>query len=72
MNKQKIETALRGTKTAIIAYRERQMIDRFTCIDSERKTRLFRPWIASGLLYGYLDRFNVKAIPIDDILQVEV
>lgn len=72
MNRSQLETALNNTKTAVITYRERRMIDRFTCIDTPRKTCLLRPWIVSGLLYGYLDRFNVKAISIDDILQVEV
>lgn len=72
MDRSQLVTALNGVKTANITYRERRMIDRFTCIDTPRKTRLIRPWIVSGLLYGYLDRFNVKAVSIDDILQVEV
>lgn len=72
MNKQQLETALEGAGTVIITYRERRMIDRSTCIDTPRKVRLLRPWIISGLLYGYLNRFCIRTISIDDILQVEV
>ena len=72
MNRSQLEAALNGTKTAVITYRERRMITRFTCTDAQQKARLHRPWTVSGLLYGYIDSFNVKAISIDDILQVEV
>lgn len=72
MNRSQLETIISGTKNAVITYRDRRMITRFTCTDTQQKARLHRPWIVSGLLYGYLDRFNVKAISIDDILQVEV
>lgn len=72
MNKQQLETIISGAKTAKITYRERHMIDRFICIDIPRKISIIRPLVVSGLLYGYLDRFNVKTISIDDILQVEV
>lgn len=72
MSRSQLEIIIDGTKTAVITYRERQMITRFTCIDREQKARLCRPWIVSGLLYGYLDRFNIVTISIDDILHVEV
>ena len=72
MNKCQLKSIISGAKTAVITYRERHMIDRFTCIDNERTVRIYRPWIVSGLLYGYLDRFNIRSIPLEDILQAEV
>lgn len=72
MTKQQLEAVLTGARSATVSYRERHMITRFSCIDIPRNITLYRPWIISGLLYGYLDRFNTRVIAIEDILQVEV
>lgn len=30
---------------------------------------LYDPWREGGLIYGYTDRYNIKSIDIDDILE---
>ena len=46
------------------------MIDRFTCVDTQRTIKLRSVWSVGGLLYGYVDRFNVKAIDKDSIIEM--
>ena len=53
-----------------ITYNERRMIDRFTCVDTQRTIKLRSIWSVGGLLYGYVDRFNVKAIDKDSIIEM--
>ena len=38
--------------------------------DCVRRVFLLRWWRSGGLLYGYVDRFNVVSIAIDDIISV--
>ena len=54
-----------------ITYRIRTYLDKYRCIDTQAKIVLSRPWIVGGLLYGYIDRFNVKCISLDDIISRE-
>lgn len=51
----------------VITYREREFIDKYRCIDTPRKIRLFNTWIVGGLLYGYKNQFEVVTIPLDMI-----
>lgn len=40
-------------------------------IDHERSVYLKKIWRSGGLLYGYIDSFNVITIEIDSILSIE-
>lgn len=57
---------------ATITYRDRHFLDRFRCIDTERKTYLQKIWYVGDLLYGYIDRFNIKCIATEDIIAIEL
>ena len=43
----------------------------FKRVDRERSVFLHRSWRSGGLLYGYVDRFNVVAIAVEDIISIE-
>ena len=70
--KHKFQQEVLNVKTTIytITYNERRMIDRFTCVDTQRTIKLRSIWSVGGLLYGYVDRFNVKAIDKDSIIEM--
>ena len=72
--KHKFQQEVLNVKTTIytITYNERRMIDRFTCVDTQRTIKLRSIWSVGGLLYGYVDRFNVKAIDKDSIVEMTV
>ena len=72
MNIAKIKNIIVNANSITTVYRERLMLTRYSCIDKERRIKLYNPWIISGLLYGYTDRFNIKSISIEDILHMEV
>jgi len=55
----------------LITYRERVYLDNYRCIDYERKCIMRRSWIVGGLLYGYINQFNVKSIALEDIISRE-
>lgn len=40
-------------------------------IDRERSVYLYKSWRSGGLLYGYVDRFNIVTIEIDSIISIE-
>lgn len=40
-------------------------------IDRERSVYLYKSWRSGGLLYGYVDRFNIITIEIDSIISIE-
>ena len=42
----------------------------FRRVDSIRTVTVYKTWKSGGLLYGYLDRFNVISISIEDILDI--
>lgn len=54
-----------------IVYRERVFIDNYKCIDHTRTIIFLKARKANNLIYGYIDRFNIKAISIEDIISVE-
>ena len=54
----------------LIIYKERQFIDKYRCIDRIKKlvsVRSFQP-AGVGLLYCYIDRYNLKTLDIDFIV----
>lgn len=55
-----------------VVYRQRVFLDRFRCIDRERKAFLVRHWWSENgnLLYGYVDRFNTICIAKEDIISI--
>ena len=57
--------------TVKIKYRERNMIDCFRCIDTEKTITLSRCFWSGNLLYGYVDRYNTRCISKDDIIAME-
>lgn len=54
-----------------VTIRERVFIDAYRCIDHTRQIVLSRCWWSGNILYGYVDRYNVKAISKDDIINIE-
>ena len=54
----------------LVIYRERQYIDKYRCIDRERRLQSIRSFIPEGtsLLYCYMDRYNIKTIDTDFII----
>lgn len=55
----------------IVKYREHVFIDNYKCIDNTCTIRFIKCWKANNLLYGYIDRFNIKSIAIKDIISTE-
>ena len=37
--------------------------------DTEKTVTLLKAWRSGGLLYGYVDRFNVVSITLEDIIK---
>lgn len=55
-----------------ITYLERGRVVDYKRIGDHAKTvYLYRTFKSGGLLYGYVDRFNVVAIAMEDIISVE-
>lgn len=54
----------------LVIYLERQYIDKYRCIDRERRLLAVRSFVPAGtsLLYCYMDRYNIKTIDIDFII----
>lgn len=55
----------------IVKYRERIFLDKYRCMDKVTTVELYKPWRAGSLLYGYIDRFNIVSIAVEDILEVK-
>lgn len=59
----------------LVKYREREFLGHYIkpykCIDHITTVELYKPWRSGSLLYGYVDRFNVKVIAFEDILEME-
>ena len=51
-----------------VTYIEKGEVFDFKRVDRVVTVNVFRCWRVGGLLYGYLDRFNITSIPIEDIL----
>lgn len=54
-----------------VTYLEKGVPFDYKRIDHERTVYLYRSWRSGGLLYGYVDQFNVVAIAIEDIISIE-
>ena len=54
-----------------VTYRNRSFIGDYRCIDHEETIEAVKTFRSSGVLYCYLDRFNVKAISLEDVISVE-
>lgn len=54
-----------------IVYVQRRQVDSYKCIDRVKTVNLKRTFESGGLLYGYVDRFNVVAIDKDMIISVD-
>lgn len=54
-----------------VVYMERVFIDNYKCIDHTRTIKFLKAWKNNNILYGYIDRFNIKAISIENIISIE-
>lgn len=54
-----------------VTYLEKGVPFDYKRIDHERTAYLYRSWRSGGLLYGYVNQFNVVAISIEDIISIE-
>jgi hypothetical protein len=61
----------RGIETMKVTYLEKGVPFDYKRIDHERTVYLYRSWRSGGLLYGYVDRFNIVTIELDSIINVE-
>ena len=43
----------------------------FKRIDHERTVTIYKSYKSGNILYGYIDRFNIISISIEDILKIE-
>lgn len=55
----------------IVTYTEKGKEFDFRRVDRVRVVRLLRWWRSGGLLYGYIDRFNVVSIAVEDIIKCD-
>lgn len=54
-----------------VTYLEKGIPFGYKRIDNERTVYLYRSWRSGGLLYGYVNQFNVVAIAVEDIIGIE-
>jgi hypothetical protein len=54
-----------------VTYLEKGVPFDYKRIDHERTVYLYRSWRSGGLLYGYVDRFNIVTIELDSIINIE-
>lgn len=54
-----------------VVYMQRQMIDHYKCIDKVKTVNVERTFESGGLLYGYIDRFNIISIDKDMIISID-
>ena len=54
-----------------IVYRDRNFVDTYKCIDTERTIYAYRHFWNGNILYAYTDRYNVKAIAKEDIISMK-
>lgn len=54
-----------------ITYRNRVFIDAYRCIDHESTLTPVKSFWNGNLLYCYVDRYNIKVISKDDIINIE-
>lgn len=54
-----------------VTYLEKGVPFDYKRVDHERKVTLLKSWRSGGLLYGYVDRFNIVTIELDSIINIE-
>ena len=54
-----------------VTFRDRVFIDQYRCIDHERTIKPIKSFRNGNILYCYIDRYNIKAISIEDIISIE-
>ena len=54
-----------------VTFSERGKPFDFKRIDNERTVVLLKHWKSGGILYGYVDQFNIVCIEIDSIIKIE-
>ena len=54
-----------------VTYLEKGKPFDFKRVDRVCSVVLSRTWRYGGLLYGYVDRYNVRAISVEDIISIE-
>ena len=54
-----------------VTYLEKGKPFDFKRVDRVCSVVLSRTWRSGGLLYGYVDRYNVRAISVEDIISIE-
>ena len=53
-----------------VIYKNRRMIDKFTCIDTEKTLNAVSMWKSGGLVYFKVNQFNVISIAEEDIVKI--
>ena len=53
-----------------ILYYERTFIGDYRCVDVVKQINAIKVFRHEGLLYAYIDNFNVKVIELDRIVQI--
>ena len=54
-----------------VRYIEKGTPANYRRVDRERTVTIYRTWKTGGLLYGYVDRFNVVCIALEDIVEIK-
>ncbi len=53
-----------------VKYRERHFLDKYRCIDTFHELKTEKYFCSGNLLYCYTDRYNVKVIAKEDIIEM--
>ena len=53
-----------------IIYRQRRMIDRFSCVDTEKTLNAVSMWECGGLVYFKVNQFNTISIAKEDVIKI--
>lgn len=54
-----------------VVYIQRQMINHYKCIDKVKTVNVKRTFESGGLLYGYINQFNIISIDKDMIISID-
>lgn len=54
-----------------VIYRDRVYIGDYKAIDHTRKITFIKWWFVGDLLYGYINRFEIRTIAKSDIISME-
>lgn len=53
-----------------IIYRQRRMIDKYSCIDTEKTLNAVSMWECGGLIYFKVNQFNTISIAKEDVIKI--